>query len=904
MHLFFRYFRAIFISFLYSMPVSKRYSFFYVLLLIIFAFHSSLLSQGIKGKVTDTRGEVLPFATIYIPKLNLGASSNVMGEYEIKLAPGVYNVQVQYVGYEKVQTQLEIKNDWLQHNFQLAEQTLLLDQVNVNSKQEDPAYTIMRKAISKKKYHLLQYDSYSVTVYTKGTGELNKAPFFLKKKIEEEGGVKLNEAYTTESVSELTFRQPNTIEEKVISVRTTGESVEGASPSVFVKANFYNDQVVNVISPLARSAFAYYKFKYEGSFMEGGYEINKIRVTPRSRGEQVFEGYIYIIENLWAIHSLDLKTNVMGFQVKLALNYAEVSPTVWLPVTYRLNFSGKVLGFAGEFKFLASLSNYDVDLNEDLLADTEIIDEKVQEIPEGLPEIKVKEKDEVVQILESEDQMTRKQFRKMINQYEKESLKEQENPKVISETSFKIDSLASKRDSAYWADIRPVPLTIKEIKGYERDDSIARVKQAKITGVDTTNSIKKGGFKISDVVLGGNYYFSPRTSFKLEPLWFHTFFNTVEGLNINAIGKLKHEFDSLRKELTFMPVLRYGFSSEDFYALGQIAYVSKNNRKVTEISMEGGKFVDQYSDKQPIHPHINTFSTLLFRRNYMKLYEKSYLKGRVLFKPSDWWTFETGLEYTQRNTLYNQNEYSFFYGDKKREFTSNLPFNYELSDTWFPGHEALLFNVNIAYWPVKKYSVYNNKKFPLYFKSPKLILNYKKGIKNIGGSDVDFDHIEIGVDHQINFGVSGKLQFELRAGAFPNKDKMAFVDYQHFDGNRTIFSSLKPAGAFRLLDYYAFSTNSNYFAAHTHYQFRKFLFTQLPELRFSGMRENIFFNYLKHENSPNYWEVGYSLDQVLRVLRIEVAAAFMDRDYKEVGLRIGVATILNFGGDNLKVTVY
>src|SRR5690606_1277231 len=133
--------------------------------------------------------------------------------------------------------------------------------------------------------------------------------------------------------------------------------------------------------------------------------------------------------------------------------------------------------------------------------------------------------------------------------------------------------------------------------------------------------------------------------------------------------------------------------------------------------------------------------------------------------------------------------------------------------------------------------------------------------------------------------------FELRAGAFPNRRRMAFVDYQHFDGNRTIFSSLKPAGAFRLLDYYAFSTNSSYFAAHTHYQFRKFLFTQLPELRFSGLRENIFLNYLKHENSPHYWEIGYSLDQVFRVLRIEVAASFMDRNYHEIGLRIGVATI-------------
>lgn len=881
------------------------------LFLFLFLFFTIILagfpsiSQGIKGRVSSVKGEDLPFATIYLPKLNLGASTNINGQYEIKLSPGTYQVQVQYIGYETVKAQLIVKNGWMVHDFVLPEQTLLLDEVKVQSRQEDPAYTIMRKAISKRKYHLLQYDSYFVKVYTKGTGELKKAPFFLRKKIEEEGGVKLNEAYTTESVSELTFKQPNTIEEKVISVRTTGEEIEGATPSVFIKANFYEDQVANVISPLAGSAFAYYKFSYQGSFMEGGHEINKIRVSPRSKGEQVFDGYIYIIENDWAIHSLDLKTNLMGFQVKLQMNYAEVAKSVWLPVTYRLNFSGKAFGFAGEFRFLASLSNYEVDINEDLVAETEIIDEKIQVVPRNLPEIRVKdkEKEEVAALLESEDKMTRKQFRKMIDQYEKEAIKESESPRVISETSFKIDSLAAKRDSVYWANIRPVPLTVKEIKGYERDDSVARVNAAKITGVDTTNSIKKGKFKVTDLVLGGNYNFSPRLSYELKPLVFHTFFNTVEGLNVNLVNEFKYEFDSLRKTIQFMPVFRYGFSSEEFYALGQLSYESKKKEKSIRLNLEGGKFVDQYSDKQPIHPHINTFSTLLFRRNYMKLYEKSYIKLQTLLKPSDWWEIDGGLEFAQRNTLSNQNDYSLLY-EKSREFKPNQPFNLELSDTDFPEHEALLFNLNLSYWPLKRYRIYNGRRFPLKSDSPKLLLNYKKGISGILGSDVDFDHLALGIDHQFNFGVSGKLQFELRGGTFLNNSKMTFVDYQHFEGNRTIFSSIKPAGAFRLLDYYAFSTNSTYFSAHTHYQFRKFLLTQLPELRFSGMRENIFINYLKHENSPHYYELGYSLDQVFRILRIEVAASFMDREYREVGLRIGVSTLIQFGGDSDKVTVY
>ncbi len=118
------------------------------------------------------------------------------------------------------------------------------------------------------------------------------------------------------------------------------------------------------------------------------------------------------------------------------------------------------------------------------------------------------------------------------------------------------------------------------------------------------------------------------------------------------------------------------------------------------------------------------------------------------------------------------------------------------------------------------------------------------------------------------------------------------MDYHHFDGNRTILSSMKPAGAFRLLDYYQYSTNNAYFSGHTHYQFRKFLLTQLPEVRFSGIKENIFFNYLKTGQSPHYYEVGYSLDNVFRVFRLEAATSFTNGNFQEFGVRIGIATLL------------
>ncbi|MDQ3535934.1 MAG: DUF5686 and carboxypeptidase regulatory-like domain-containing protein [Bacteroidota bacterium] len=850
-------------------------------------------SQGIKGTIFDNNSKPLPYASIYIAELSDGASSNLQGQYEINLKPGKYTLLVQFIGYEKQQFIIEIKEDWLQKDIVLQEQVLMLKEIEVKGKREDPALTIMRKAIAKRKYHLLQYDSYQVKVYIKGTGQITNVPFFLKKEIEKEG-VKLNEAYTSESVSEIRFEQPDKVEEKVISIRTSGDNSGSISPSEFINQSFYNDKIADAVSPLSGAAFIYYKFTFEGSFKEGDFEINKIKVTPKSRGEQVFEGYIYIVEDLWSIHSLDLRTSILGFKVHAIQNYTEVAPKVWMPVTHQYTFGGKILGFAGEYKYLASCSDYKVVLNEDLMGKPTIIDEKVEEVLNNVVAIKPVKKDEIVEVFENEEKMTRKQFRKMMNIYEKESLKEQKEPEIFSERSYSIDSLAMKRDSAYWAEIRPVPLSEKELKGYKRDDSLAVAHKVndQIVKSDSSKSYKRHKFKPQDILLGGFKSISGKLSIDFDPLITQVYYNTVEGFNINASGTINYSYKK-DKNIAIKPVVRYGFSGETFYYKTRLVKEFEKSGKRSVVFIEGGKFVEQFNDEEPIHPHINTFSSLIFRRNFMKIYEKLYGNINYQFDPSLKFNFKGNLEWSRRNELFENSDFSFFYREP-RNFYLNQPENLELENTGFPVHEALVLKTVFTFRPGIVYKIDNGRKIPVYTNAPIISLKYNKGIPNLLGSDINYDQVEIGIAHGYKFSVSGKLEFEIAAGSFLNNRKMYFMDFNHFDGNRTILSNLKPASAYRLLDYYIYSTKGTYFTGHAHYQFRKFLITQLPEIRFTGLRENIFINYLKTSYSPNYYELGYSMDNILKILRIEVAASFVDTHFKEVGLRIGIATLINF----------
>jgi len=82
--------------------------------------------------------------------------------------------------------------------------------------------------------------------------------------------------------------------------------------------DFYENYVdfgINMISPIADNAFNYYKYKLESTFYDDKNQlINKILVTPKRDKEPVFEGYIYIVEDSWAIFGIDL--DIKGYRMQ------------------------------------------------------------------------------------------------------------------------------------------------------------------------------------------------------------------------------------------------------------------------------------------------------------------------------------------------------------------------------------------------------------------------------------------------------------------------------------------------------------------------------------------------------------------------------------------------------------
>lgn len=848
-------------------------------------------SGGVRGVIADEAGNELSFATVFVKQRGTGTTANVEGRYEIHLEPGRYELVFQHLGRRTEVRVLDVRDRLEELDVRLAPQEIMLEAVTVGAEDEDPAYSIMRRAIAKANYHRNVLDSYSARVYIKGTGKLKDYPWLAKKALEKEG-IEKNRVFISESVSDIKFTRPNKFEEKVISIRSDGKD-NNTSPNGYIFGSFYEPEIAGTITPFSPKAFSYYKFEYLGTFKDREYEISRIRVTPRSKGDNVVDGIINIVEDDWSLHSVDLHTVKLGIGVQIKSTCAPIEDKVWLPVSHQFKIDGKVFGFEFEYNYLASVSNYAIVLNPSVYTPKmEVVDEKkeptlAKEIEQVQRRNRKKEHGETVQLQErlaAGEEITRKELKTIIKDYEKEERKQQKEPEVISDVTFTIDSAAFRKDSLYWAEVRPIPLTREEITGYEKSDSLAAVERARAEG-DTLKASKHKGFQPWDLLIGDRYKIGEHSNFRIDfPM---PGFNTVEGFNIVyrvAYGVVLQ--DSNRTRLTVRPVARYAFSREEFSGYLNLSLRNTNHR----LDVDAGRYIAQFNRENPILPVVNTFTTLFLEKNLMKLYERDFAEVRYRRRINPFISVTTDWSLADRRELFNESDYKLV--DRKRieDYTPNQPVHETIQDTGFPEHRAFVGSLGISARPWLKFRIRNGRKREIQSSSPTLTFDYRKGFAEVFSSDIEFDQVELGVKHELRLGVRGALHFWLRGGMFLRDESMYFMDYKHFLGNQTPFSTTDPVGSFRLLDYYRHSTNDKYFSGNVHYQFRKFLVTTIPLVRVTGVRENVFINYLATPTSNHYTELGYSIDGILRIFRLEAAAAFREGRYVGYGFRIGVAT--------------
>ncbi|RYZ49509.1 MAG: carboxypeptidase-like regulatory domain-containing protein [Sphingobacteriales bacterium] len=332
---------------------------FFLFLLILIPFAGQCGS--ISGKISDQKGETLPFATVFVVGTTVGTSANAAGEYMLQLAPGTYKIACQFIGYKQQVYTAVISDAPLVHNFSLEEQSLEMKAVEVKAS-EDPALYIMRKVIAKRSFHANQIKTFQTGIYLKGVFKTRQTPNKVLGQKVEAGEMGLDSAgkgilYLCEQVATY-YTQGNRDQTIIHSVRESGDP-NGLGLSRFPPViNMYENNVKvasgfsprGFISPVSDAALGYYKFKLEGDFTESGNTIYKIRVTPKRKYEPLFTGVIYIVDDQYALHSVDLlttKTSNLEFLDSLRVEqiYLPLDKETWIIKQQVMHAAVKLFGF-------------------------------------------------------------------------------------------------------------------------------------------------------------------------------------------------------------------------------------------------------------------------------------------------------------------------------------------------------------------------------------------------------------------------------------------------------------------------------------------------------------------------------------------------------------------------------
>ena len=800
------------------------------LIVVLQCLVMSLFSQ-LSGTITDEKGEPLPYVSIYIKGTTTGTTSNMEGNYELKFEPGEYQIVFQYIGYGSKQNSITVRDKEIVLNIELTPEATLLNEVVIAADAEDPAYAIIRQAIKKRPYYLHLLESYTCDAYVKGNTKVLDAPEkILGVEVGDfDGALDSNRqgiVYLSESVSKLYVHDGN-IKEVVTSSKVSGDdngySWNSAREMEF---SFYQNSFElerQMLSPIADVALNYYRYRLIGTYYDDEHRlINKIEVTPKRNTDPCFYGTIYIVEDLWNIHSLDLGVTAKASQIYVldSLTFKQVylplDKTIdkWALFNNSISFKLGMFGFKMRGVFSCVYNDYNISPK----FEEDFFDNVILEVTEE----------------------------------------------------------SNERDSNYWASIRPIPLTDEEVVDYVIKDSIQVVRKDPIH-LDSMDQ-KNNQFGLGDLI--GEYRYTKRSKqfyYVIESPITNTSFNTVQGLNSTVKFRARKYLDKEEtKGIYWGGAASYGFSEKTLRGNGYITF-DPSGQNWNWWHLRGGSRIRQYNN-EVIGDFLNMAYSLLLKKNHAKFYDEKYIDliQRVEVVPGVF--LRNTLSYSDRSTLDNNTDYSFF--SKDQTYFTNHPDKTSAAATLFGPHQAVKLSVTADIRFGQQYIKRPDFRFNAGSKGPRLSLNYTGAFKILGG-DVSYQKLAASIRDTWDIGVGGRLDWYFNMGSFFAKDKMEFVDFRHFNTYEIFFTGgADYRTSFLQLPYYTYSTSDTYFQSHFQHHFDGWILDKLPGINQLGWSLVAGAKFLKTKDLPSYSEFHLGIDNIgfsfVRLLRVDAVMSLTE----------------------------
>ena len=765
----------------------------------------------ISGYIYDESGETLPYVNVVIEGTTSGTASNGEGYYSLKADVGTVII-FRYIGFED--QRYTVVDPSTVYDVTLLPQAIEVEEIVIAADAEDPAYSIIRKAIAKRDYHRNQVKSYEVSAYAKGLVKMLETPEkIFGEEVGDLGGVLDTTGqgivYLSESRSDIYYQAPDKLKEVMHSSKVSGSdgsfNINRLSNIQFDIYEEYFEFFRTVINPLADNAMSYYKFRLEGTVYTDGKEVNKIAVLPKSPNRPLATGHIYIVEDSWNVSQLDL--SLTGKSLKEPMFDTIVMRQQFLPVgeeglwrlfSQEMSFTAGGFGFkvGGTFTYIFS------------------------------------------------DYMLGKQF----------------EDGFFGRESFAMEETALANNDSIWLAERPIPLTAEEEQDYTKKDSLRTVWESK----DYLDSVdrEQNKFAFGDFLFGydrSNTY-KKRYFFLKSPLSTYKF-NTVEGHSLRLAGSYT-TYDSTEVHRNRVRgFVDYGFADK------RLKYAVSNTYRSNRIHQEywtiaaGDEYRHFNRDIDNI-PFVNTYNGLFRKINNIRLYRAQFAMAKYQREVANGLYLWATVEYENRLPLQNNTNYSFFRKDEA--YATNDPRTINtMTEYLFDESQNLTFSLQLRWRPGQRYASYPTYRLRENSGWPTFRIKYQKGIAVLGG-DTDYDKLSLQIrDNKVSMREYGHSKFNIKLGTFLRAERLEFMDRFHFDTNANSLLSLdRYMSTFKLMPHYTYSDVNDYMTVHYEHHFDGYIMDKIPLLKNLGAKLVVGASTLQSPQSGGYYEGTVGIDQL------------------------------------------
>jgi hypothetical protein len=410
---------------------------------------------------------------------------------------------------------------------------------------------------------------------------------------------------------------------------------------------------------------------------------------------------------------------------------------------------------------------------------------------------------------------------------------------------------AYEKKNTYWDSTRLEPLTAKEIMVIRFADSVHEAHNSKHY-LDSLDSAYNKVTWLNILWYGQGHINRARQEYWDVSSVGEMVLNGVVspgGQRINLGGNYYRKFKN-RKSYWASLNGSYGLRNGDLKGGGTVGAVY-NPIKRAEVEVSIGK---QFGLIYPYDAYIN----LLRRSNF---YVMSY--------------FNIDHTIEIRNGLY-VSAYADF---SHRESVDGLKFG-EFSNQFFDNNTPRNFNsynaltgmVRVKFVPHQLYMREPHEKVILGSRWPTFNVSWRKGIKGVFNSLVDFDYLEASIRQKVNLNIAGISEYSVRTGKFFNTKNVQLIDQRIMRrGDPFIFTH--PLNTFQSLDT-SFPVYNWFVEGHYIHRFNGFLMQKIPLLRRTHLNEVAGAGFLqtfeRNAASPKlnnlfHSEVFFGLERIIKI---------------------------------------